>query len=198
MRSYRPHRRRDIGSPRQRLTLRMLRGLVALGLALLIGVSVVLIGASILLPATGHQLLIISSGSMAPNIPVGSLVLIGPPPGTSVAAGDVVTFRLPNGGLVTHRVVRTFSLANEPYLSTKGDANRDPDLVAIPARSVVGKALAWAPEAGYFVAFVQGPLGRLVFICLLLIFLSLHWFWEDLFDPISDEVTGEIVLARVR
>ena len=85
--------------------------------ALLIGI-VAVAGLARLVPATGHSVLITRSGSMVPAIPVGAAVLLDP--GSSrVQPGDVVTMRLDNGAVFSHRVTRLVSLSGVSHVETK-------------------------------------------------------------------------------
>jgi signal peptidase I len=103
--------------------------------------------------ATGRwELLPVRSGSMAPKLPVGSLVLATRKNAASVRAGDVIVFSIPIGDhhTTTHRVVRV--LRRKPHLvvETKGDANanRDPWRAQLSDRSVWVVA-ADVPYLGY-------------------------------------------------
>ena len=53
----------------------------------------------------GYEVYNVVSGSMAPQIPMGSVVYVSPADPERVAAGDVIAFRS-EGSVVTHRVVR--------------------------------------------------------------------------------------------
>ena len=97
----------------------------------------------------GCKLLTVTSGSMSPQIPTGSLLLIRPTSFENIQEGDVVTYRLADGQtLVTHRVVEKD--AGRGNLTTKGDANETVDLVKVPASRVEGKVVLSVPSLGYF------------------------------------------------
>ena len=97
---------------------------------------VVLAGAVLVLalvgvgPVTGaYRLATVLSGSMAPGMPVGSVVVLVPEDPAGVRVGDVITFQAPMPGhpVVTHRVVEILEGGHHPVLRTKGDANPAPD-----------------------------------------------------------------------
>ena len=85
-------------------------------------------------PLMGIEPVIIRSGSMVPAVPIGALVITRSDAIDSVAAGDVVTLRMRNGQLLTHRVTRVAQLPDGMYVETKGDANEAPDPVPHPGR----------------------------------------------------------------
>ncbi len=86
--------------------------------------------AAVAVPAVGiltgrWRLLPILSGSMAPGIPAGSLVLVTPSPPQRIRVGDVVVYKIPiaDHRLIAHRVVAVLARGRRPLIETKGDAN---------------------------------------------------------------------------
>ena len=90
------------------------------------------------------------TGSMAPALPVGSLVVTATVPGASVRPGDVITFEVPGrpGMLVTHRVHSLVDVQGVPFFVTKGDANGVTDGWRIPATPPRSRMIADLPLAG--------------------------------------------------
>lgn len=77
-------------------------------------------------PRTGHyQTLTMLTGSMRPQFPTGSVVVVTREPIDAVRAGDVITFNAPTEDrrVVTHRIVRIDRSGEKPIVVTKGDAN---------------------------------------------------------------------------
>jgi signal peptidase len=109
---------------------------------------------------TPYEILVVRGGSMEPTIAVGSLLLIDTSD-RDVRAGDIVTFREPDGQVVTHRVVRE----GRKGIVTRGDANAANDLGRRSRDEVLGTARSWVPVMGYVVRFLQQPV---VFLALLL------------------------------
>ncbi|HSP74094.1 MAG TPA: signal peptidase I [Gaiellaceae bacterium] len=125
---------------------------------LLAGLAVFLsAGFAIATHAFHVQAVAVYSGSMAPRMPVGSLVLERVVPAARVRAGDVITFADPfdRTRVVTHRVVRILPTREGPGYRTKGDANptRDPWTLKLPPR--VPHAVATLPYAGYALVYAQ-------------------------------------------
>lgn len=108
---------------------------------------------------------IVVSGSMAPDMPVGSLTVARTVPAESVAVGDVVTVpRVRADGLVTHRVVETAPDPDDPgatRLVLQGDANDQPDALPYSVREA-GRVLFVLPGVGYVVQAMQQNLVAVV------------------------------------
>ena len=86
------------------------------------------LGSSLLLTVPkifGYEIYNVISGSMEPEIPVGSLILVAPSQPESIIEGDIIAFESTDS-VVTHRVVENKKLEGE--LITKGDANEKEDI----------------------------------------------------------------------
>ena len=115
-----------------------------------------------LAPHLGWRVNAVLSGSMEPELKVGSLVVTCPVEPEAIVVGDIITFRPTTVGenMITHRVIgigQTSSL----YFETKGDANDKPDPFTVPARNLIGKICFHAPSWGYFTEFLKTPIGFL-------------------------------------
>lgn len=91
------------------------------------------------------------SGSMEPNIPVGSMVYVTPSDTGEYAVGDVVTYKSAAGAHVTHRVVEVNN--TDRSVIVKGDANENVDAAPVPLASIVGKTIFSVPGMGYIYAW---------------------------------------------
>jgi signal peptidase I len=103
---------------------------LATGLAVLASIAYVA------LFLAGYRPVVVYSGSMEPEISVGSLAFVERVPAEQVEKGDVITFADPYqpGRLVTHRVVEVVERPQGGLAyRTKGDANleRDPWTIAL-------------------------------------------------------------------
>lgn len=111
----------------------------------------------ILIPAMalGWTPLVVTSGSMAPAINRGDVVLIEP--GVAPIPGNVVAFMGTEGSPVLHRLDR---INDDGTFTTKGDANERPDSTPIADVNGVGRLLVpafgliklWLPEGGIVLA----------------------------------------------
>lgn len=130
-------------------------------------------------PAFGIEPIIIRSGSMSPEIPVGSLVVVRRSAPEAIHPGAVVTIRMRDGHLLTHRVTRVAQLPDGLFLETKGDANDAPDPVLVPASAVAGVAIEVIPYAGYLLAFLSLPTGMVSASTFLAALLLASWLFEE-------------------
>jgi signal peptidase I len=107
-------------------------------------VSATAITALVLVPriagATPYTIL---TGSMEPDMPPGTIVVVKPLPFDEIRQGDVITYQIESGKpmVVTHRVVGVDVVAGETRLVTQGDANNAPDAVSV--REVQVKGVVW-------------------------------------------------------
>ncbi len=110
----------------------------------------------------------VSTGSMEPAIPVGSLVALAPVEPDAVGVGEVVLYSSPldRDIRITHRVTEVVDSGQGPMFRTRGDANEDPDPYLVPAGNVDGAVRLCVPYAGYITRFAGSPAG---FVTLILI-----------------------------
>ena len=96
-----------------------------------ITVAIIIIsGAALLGQLAGLHLYSVESGSMTPEYPVDSLIIVREVEPESIQPGDVITFVANADGMaVTHRVVSKDSV--ERTFTTKGDANDVNDAVPV-------------------------------------------------------------------
>jgi signal peptidase len=108
----------------------------------------------------GYESLIVTSGSMEPGMPVGSVALTRPILVHAVSAGDVVSFRRPGRKeTVTHRVVSIERQGDNSIFTTKGDAASSRDSDPIVVRGRIHRVERVVPFAGYIVRYARSPLG---------------------------------------
>jgi signal peptidase I len=109
----------------------------------------------VLLPTLlGWQPEVVASGSMAPSLHEGDVVMADPH-ARSPRPGQIVVMRDPdvNGGLLAHRVMAV----TDGVLRTKGDANLQPDPRTFSTRDLVGTVRLVVPAAGWPRLLVQQP-----------------------------------------
>jgi signal peptidase len=162
-----------------------------------LAITVLTVGlAARLAPAVGYDLFSIRSGSMEPALPVGSLAVVSTDAGT-VDVGDAVAFRLPNGAVVTHRVVEVVDADAGRFLQTKGDANDDPDPSLIPVASVVGTVHVSLPILGFLLAMLGMPIGVVAIISVAGTLLTAIWLLEE-FEELDEAEEARSALAAPR
>lgn len=142
---------------------------------IVITVAIVIIGLFLIItlfPIKGnYQVKVVLSGSMEPNIHVGSIVIIKPE--TEYKVGDVVTFgkdtmkNIPT----THRIVSSRAVEGVLLFTTKGDSNNSQDATEIKMSDIHGKVVFDVPYFGYVIDFVKKPIGMILVIVLPAIFI---------------------------
>lgn len=100
---------------------------------------------------------VVVSGSMEPELPVGSLLWIHKQ--DSYFPGDIVTYAEENGTLVTHRLVSV----DADTAVTKGDANNAEDS-PIDVKQIRGKVTAVWPGIGNLLLILKSPAGILILL----------------------------------
>jgi len=111
-------------------------------------------------PITGnYKIMIVQSGSMAPAIKMGSIVVVKPADDYKI--GDVITFGpyTRTKAPTSHRIYDIKVTEGQAVYITKGDANNAPDAREISKRDVLGKVLFSVPYVGFAVDFAKKPLG---------------------------------------
>lgn len=122
-------------------------GGAVVGLGLL-WLQIWLVGISLVLwIVTGWSPTVITGGSMAPTLPAGQLVLVDDSRLVDIGVNDIVVFDRPGseGALVTHRVVE---IDASGALTTRGDANNDPDSTPVTDETVHGRVRVVVPFVG--------------------------------------------------
>lgn len=115
----------------------------------------------------GLDVYTILSGSMEPQYTTGSLLYVKKPDLSSLEAGDVITFKISGGIIVTHRIAEILPDENDPsgfYCITKGDANRTADANPVHSSSIIGQPVFSLPKLGFVVNYIQNPPGLYVSI----------------------------------
>lgn len=96
---------------------------------------------------------IVWSGSMEPEIGVGSLAYVSKSyPVDAIEVGDVIAYEVSMGGCVLHRVTRIN--AQEHTFCTKGDANDSEDLGVVDFTQYRGRYIFSIPLAGFLLGAI--------------------------------------------
>jgi len=111
-----------------------------------------------------YKLLVVQSGSMEPQIKLGSVVLVKPAP--EYGLNDIITYRDAENQkiTITHRIVSIDELEDGKLFITKGDANDAQDSKRITQESIIGKVDTSIPYVGYLVAFARTQTGLITLI----------------------------------
>ena len=117
----------------------------------------------------GIRLYHVKTGSMAEQIPEGSLCFVSTySKYESIKSGDVIAFKASEDMLVTHRAVEI----TEEGIITKGDANNTNDADPVTKEKYIGKTVYSVPKLGAALAKLKSTKGLIcgaVLIILLLV-----------------------------
>lgn len=150
----------------------------------LIAMSIFVLLTVVLTPAgqvpqvMGFSVLRVLTGSMKPEIPEDSMLLIQKADAASLQVGDVISFFSPdpslNGALNTHRIVGIAEVDGSLQFTTKGDANLIEDQYPVDESRVVGKVLFVSTRLGKLLHLISNPLvfGLAVLLPLVLILVG--------------------------
>ena len=122
----------------------------------------------------GGEIFTVISGSMEPEIPVGSLVYIEAANPKDMKSGDVIAFY---GGrdanaIITHRVVENRIIMGE--LITKGDANKTNDMNPVQYDNYIGVVKWSIPKVGTVAQIMTGREGKIAAGSLIGLAVVLH------------------------
>jgi signal peptidase I len=135
----------------------------------------------------GLNFFAVTSGSMEPTIPTGALLYVKKVPFDSFKKDDIITYskvdpKTAKSAVITHRIYKlekiereitmgegeqaTKKQSVEYVISTKGDANTDPDNYTVVPSEVIGVYQWHMPNIGYITAFAQTQTGFLLMVVL--------------------------------
>ena len=158
--------------------------LINIAAVCLIAMSIFVLLTVVLTPAgqvpqvMGFSVLRVLTGSMKPEIPADSMLLIQKADAASLQVGDVISFFSPdpslNGALSTHRIVGIAEVDGSLQFTTKGDANLIEDQYPVDESRVVGKVLFVSTQLGKLLRLISNPLvfGLAVLLPLVLILVG--------------------------
>jgi signal peptidase I len=113
-------------------------------LLLLVGAVAFAIVILLVVPKATHGTAMnVLTGSMTPTIRQGSIIVDVPVDPGTLHVGDIATYQVaPDmGEYITHRIVEINTRTTPTSFIFKGDANRGPDMKAVPATAIRGKVL---------------------------------------------------------
>ena len=114
----------------------------------------------------GFQGFNVISGSMEPEISIGSMVYVKQADFDELSEGDVIAFES-GASVVTHRIAAIDQ--GSQLLTTKGDANDVTDFMPVAYTNVIGKVAFHLPFFGYIAAFLSETYGKIVAAIILIV-----------------------------
>ena len=131
--------------------------------ALAVLLAVALVGVRLI----GWDVYTVLSGSMEPEIHVGSVIYVKEVDYRELKVGDVLTFMLNENTVATHRIVGVEVDENDPTtirFATKGDANDAGDGSTVHYKNIIGSPVFSIPYLGYVADYIQNPPGTYITI----------------------------------
>ena len=146
-------------------------GTLAVAVIVMVAVSLVV------MRLTGFRTFTVMSGSMEPELPVGSLIYVRPVDYSTLNVGDVISYVANDEKtVVTHRIVSIEVDKNDSDVwrfKTKGDTNSTADAGLVHYKNVLGTPMFVVPFIGYVAYNIQQPPG--IYIALVVGTLLLAW-----------------------
>lgn len=133
------------------------------GMCMVAGIALLAIVIGLCLPITlprvfGFQIYDVVSGSMEPEIPVGSVLYVKATDPTLIQENEVIAYQAVDA-VVAHRVVHNRTSLGE--FVTKGDANNVEDREPIPYDQVVGRVELHLPVLGMGMSLLASTVGKI-------------------------------------
>jgi len=168
-----------------------------IGLKVLLGALAVAVVTIALLAHTNHRIYAVQTGSMSPNIPSKSLVVVEV---GKYHLGQPISFHRGNE-VVTHRLV---GLNPDGTYVTKGDGNNAADATTVSAQDVIGGVIASQRELGFWWVYATSPLGAAsIGVSLLLLYLIWGLFDGGALTPTGSQrldltrFVGQVILGAI-
>jgi signal peptidase len=114
----------------------------------------------------GMHAFTVMSGSMAPALGVGDVVVEHQIPATAARPGDIITFHDPDvrGRMLTHRLTAIHIVGDRALVDTKGDVNNHAERWSIAARGSLGRVSYHLPLLGYGLVWTSGRYARIALV----------------------------------
>lgn len=106
----------------------------------------------------GYRIYEVVSGSMEPEIPIGSAIYVKGTEPEEIREGDIIAF-MRNSSVITHRVEENRFVEGE--FITKGDANSQEDVMPVDYDSLIGKVTCHVPMLGTLMSVLAGGVGKM-------------------------------------
>lgn len=139
------------------------------GVGILLRITGVLILAAVIaacVPLTvpkfmGYRIFHVTSGSMEPAIPTGSIIYVEGADPVDVQEQQVIAYQM-DGSFIVHRVLKNHVVEGE--FLTKGDANDEADFRPVKYDRLIGVVTYHIPWLGKILGLFESTTGKLAFL----------------------------------
>ena len=126
----------------------------------------------IIMPFIGIEPTIMLTGSMKPQIPVGSICFINKNHSyNELKVNDIIVYETPQYRVV-HRIVRK----TDKGYKTKGDNNKKEDVALITKDIYYGKYIFSIPYVGYIASNLQNKYGKFFLIAFIIFVVAANYY----------------------
>lgn len=112
----------------------------------------------------GYKPMTVLTGSMAPRISPGDIIIDSSVTADNIKVGDVVTYKATESMLITHRIIEIINENGKNMYKTKGDANNTDDGKLVSPEQIVGRVSFRIPYGGYVSRFASSIYGLILLI----------------------------------
>ena len=134
------------------------------------------------------------SGSMESVYPTGSLIYVTKVDPEELEVGEIITFRLQNGSVATHRIIELVTDERDPSTTrfrTKGDENNVADGSLVDFGSVIGKPIFCIPFLGYLASYISVAPGKFVALCVAISLIAVEILISIILDESGKKDSGK-------
>ena len=146
--------------PSMRSRFGLLGRALAAKAAVVTGMTVVGVAGVLALPAFGLHPAVVASGSMAPALRTGDLVIVRDVTAADLVVDDIARIDLSGDGGTTHRVVSLGARADTLIVTTRGDANAATEEWQLARDLVVGVVEVRVPWIGWLLSRIATAMPR--------------------------------------
>ncbi len=122
-----------------------------------------------ILSIMGYRPMIITTGSMKPDLYPGDMIISMKVKPEQIKEGDIITYHVKDSIPITHRVTAVIEREGEWIFRTKGDANAAEDSRWVESEQVIGRMVCSIPKLGYVSQYIKTKRGFSLTILLPLI-----------------------------
>ncbi|MCS0543075.1 signal peptidase I, partial [Aeromonas veronii] len=121
----------------------------------------------------GFKIMTVMTGSMEPELQPGDMIIVREKDPSKLQVEDVITYRISQQTLVTHRIVDLLEKDGVTHYQTKGDANNVVDDGYVSHEQIVGVLALTIPNVGHLAQALQTPTGMILISLLILLIITL-------------------------
>ncbi len=160
-----------------KITVNILFYIVTIGLLILLSIS--FFSKDNLVKIGKYSLLDVQGTSMYPELKHGDLIAIDRTKKDKYEKGDIVSFVMDDGTIITHEIIKVLEGDDGYHYYTKGTNNNYQDNDYIEIKQIVGEYKGFrVPIVGYIVEFAESTIGYIILVILPLGGILGYFIWQ--------------------